>query len=160
MGQNAARPATRWPVYLVIALLVVVTLVFVIEFVTTTASEIAAQAEATPELTASLYADEVAAVLKEADAQRGSALVEQYGCVVCHRLANNKIAPPFEGIAERGATRRAPLSASAYIYESILHPLAFVVEGYNPAMPQNFRERLTDAELGDIIAYLLTPDAH
>ncbi len=81
--------------------------------------------------------------------------------MACHRLGvASKIAPTFEGIAERAASRRAPLTAAAYIYESITHPTAYVVEGFQPAMPQNFSERLTDRELGDIIAYLLTTSAH
>jgi hypothetical protein len=71
------------------------------------------------------------------------------------------MAPAFVGIAERAATRRPPLTAAAYIYESITNPSAFIAPGqYNAAMPENFRERLSDRELGDIIAFLLTPDAH
>jgi mono/diheme cytochrome c family protein len=64
------------------------------------------------------------------------------------------------GIAERAAARRPPLAAAAYIYESITHPTAYIVEGFSGAMPQNYPERLSERELGDIIAYLLTPDAH
>jgi hypothetical protein len=63
------------------------------------------------------------------------------------------------GIAARAATRRPPLSAAEYVYESITTPTAYVVEGFQPAMPPNYPERLTDQELGDIIAYLLSGDA-
>jgi hypothetical protein len=48
---------------------------------------------------------------------------------------------------------------SIYIHESMVYPTAYVVAGYNPVMPQDFRERLSDRELGDIIAYLLSSDA-
>ena len=100
-------------------------------------------------------------LLQDADPANGASLIEQYECVACHRLAvANNSAPPFVDVAERAATRRPPLTAAAYIYESIVHPAAFVVAGYNTVMPQNFRDRLSDRELGDIIAYLLTPDAH
>ena len=98
--------------------------------------------------------------MQDADPTNGASLIEQYECVACHRIAVNNIAPKFVDIAERAATRRPPLTAAAYIYESIVHPAAFVVDGYNTVMPQNFRDRLSDRELGDIIAYLLTPDAH
>lgn len=150
----------RWPIYLVLGLFLVVTTVFVIEFVVSTETEMASKAEATVELTGDLYADEVFALLENADPAQGAQLVEQYSCVACHRLgAENNIAPAFVGIAERAALRRPPLNASAYIYESIVNPTAYTVESYNPAMPQNYGERLSDRELGDIIAYLLTPDA-
>lgn len=150
----------RWPIYLVLGLFLVVTAVFVIEFVVSTETEMASKAEATVELTSDLYVDEVSALLENADPAQGAQLVEQYSCVACHRLgAENNIAPAFVGIAERAALRRPPLTASAYIYESIVNPTAYTVESYNPAMPQNYGERLSDRELGDIIAYLLTPDA-
>jgi cytochrome c551/c552 len=105
--------------------------------------------------------DKVTALLQNTNPENGASLIEQYGCVACHRLGvASKVAPSFEGIAERAAARHPPLSAAAYIYESIINPTAYVVDGFQPAMPQNFSERLTDRELGDIIAYLLTPTAH
>jgi cytochrome c551/c552 len=111
-------------------------------------------------LTSETYMDRVNQLLGNADPQRGDVLIDQYQCGSCHRIAApNNIAPGYEDIAVRAATRRPPLIAPAYIYESIIHPAAFVVEGYVAAMPQNYAERLSDQELGDIIAYLLTPDA-
>jgi cytochrome c551/c552 len=145
----------------VIGFFVVITLVFVIAFVTTSESEMAPTPGAPAELTADTYMDKVTTLLQNANPENGALLIEQYGCVACHRLGvASKIAPSFEGIADRAASRRFPLSASAYIYESITHPTAYVVEDFQPAMPQNFSERLSDHELGDIIAYLLTPAAH
>jgi hypothetical protein len=58
-------------------------------------------------------------------------------------------------LGERAATRREPLTAAAYIYESILYPAAHVVADYPNVMPQNFPQRLSNKELGDLIAYLL-----
>jgi cytochrome c len=152
--------AIRWPVMVVIGFFVVITLVFVLEFATAE-TERAVTPEATAELSADTYADKVTVLLQDASPENGASLIEQYGCVACHRLGvASKVAPSFEGIAERAASRRPPLTPPAYIYESITHPTAYVVEGFQPAMPQNFAERLTDRELGDIIAYLLTPTAH
>jgi cytochrome c len=146
---------------LVIALFAVVTLLFLYELISSSPTQ-NAQPEVTPELNGSTYMEKVSALLNGADPARGASLVEQYGCVACHRQgAANKMAPAFVGIAERAATRRPPLTAAAYIYESITNPAAFIAPGqYNAAMPENFRERLSDRELGDIIAFLLTPDAH
>lgn len=156
---NSERQAARWPVLVALALLVLITLIFIIEFVLTTESELAAPTPVA--LAADTYREAVSALLADADAASGAQLVEKYNCIACHRLgAENKIAPPFAGVAERAATRRPPLTASAYIYESVTQPMAFVVDGFTPAMPQNYPDLLAEQELGDIIAYLLMPDAH
>lgn len=161
MNGSSSTRAPRWPVYVVIGLFVLITLIFLVAFVTTTESEMAATPEATAELAADTYMDKVNALLADADPDNGALLIDQYGCVACHRLGvASKIAPAFEGVAERAATRRPPLSAAAYIYESITNPTAYMVEDFQPAMPQDFAARLSDRELGDIIAYLLTPAAH
>jgi cytochrome c len=145
----------------VIGLFVLITLIFVVALVAATESEGTATPEATAELGADTDMDKVTALLQNANPGNGVSLIEEYGCVACHRLGvASKVAPSFEGIAERAASRRPPLSAGAYIYESIINPTSYVVDGFQPAMPQNFSGRLTDRELGDIIAYLLTPTAH
>ena len=158
---SSASKTARWPVYLVIGLFIIVTIIFLVAFTLTTETELAISPTAVSQLTADTYMDKVLTMLEGANATRGAALVEQFGCTACHREgAVNKIAPSFEGIAARAASRRPPLTAAAYIYESITNPMAYVVEGYNPAMPQNFAQQLSDRQLGDIIAYLLTPTAH
>jgi mono/diheme cytochrome c family protein len=149
----------KWPVVLVVLLLVLVTGLFLFEFVVITETELATP-EATPELSAQSYQQQVNALLANASADEGAKLVESFQCVVCHRAAADRIAPSFQGVNERAGLRRPPLSASAYIYESITNPTAYVVEGFAPAMPQDYPHRLTDEQLGDIIAYLLTPGAH
>ncbi|MBI1278478.1 MAG: c-type cytochrome [Anaerolineaceae bacterium] len=161
MTAPSSASTARWPVYLVIGLFVLVTIIFLGALALTTESELVIPPTVVAALTADTYMDKVSVLLQNADASRGALLVEQHGCTACHREgAVNKIAPSYDGIAERAATRRPPLTAAAYIYESITNPLAFVVEGYNPSMPQNFSQQLSDQELGDIIAYLLTPTAH
>jgi hypothetical protein len=49
------------------------------------------------------------------------------------------------------------MPADAYIYESIVFPGAFVVQGYNDVMPHDFGARMTEQELADVLAYLLLP---
>ena len=157
---SSSSKAARWPVYLVIGLFILVTVIFIIALALTTENELVVAPTAVSQLTADTYMDKVIPLLQRADASRGATLVEQFGCVACHREGVvNKIAPAFEGIAVRAAARRPPLTAAAYIYESITNPTAYVVVGYNPAMPQNFSQQLSDRQLGDIIAYLLTPSA-
>jgi cytochrome c len=142
-----------WPVYLVLALLIVFLLVVIVELVAFQPPANTAPAT----LTANTYMEEVTPLLANANPANAPALFEKYQCAVCHVAgAGNGLAPSLDGIAQRASTRRPPLTAAAYLYESIIHPTAYVVEGYGEIMPQNFRERLTDQELGDLIAYLLT----
>ena len=130
--------SSRLPLYFVVGILVVFTLVFAVAFVLL--SETSEGSVVTTPM-ADSYMDIVTPLLADADAARGAALVEHYACVGCHRAgaeATAHIAPPFAGLAERAAERRPPLTAEAYIYESILYPAAYHVEDYTPVMPQNY----------------------
>ena len=101
----------------------------------------------------------VATALVDASVSEGEALVAEYGCVVCHVKSEGRVAPPFAGIADRAASRRSGVSAASYLYQSIIAPGAFLADDFANAMPANYRDRLTDAEIGSIIAYLLTLSA-
>ena len=65
------------------------------------------------------------------------------------------MAPRFDGIADCAGNRRANLPAAQYLFESIVHPGAYLVESYANAMPGNYADRLSNEEIGHIIAYLL-----
>src|SRR5262245_56646957 len=57
-------------------------------------------------------------------------------CEICHRIGQKGTrAPDLAGIGSRAATRKPGMSGKAYIIESLLHPNAYVVEGYPPIMP-------------------------
>ena len=160
MASSLTRNSSRLPLYIITGLLTLVTVAFLLAFLVTTETEIGAKAQPTLELKTDTYLGIVEKILAQANPVLGAQLVEQNGCTACHREgAVNKVAPAFAGLAERAPARRPPLTAAAYIYESITNPSAFIVEGYNPAMPQNFLQSLTNRQLGDIIAYLLTADA-
>lgn len=152
------KTSTRGIVLVTVVILVIFSGLFLLEFIR--ASQAAPVVEET--LTADSYMTEVAALLKDADAARGADLVNtKYECHSCHVTGAGQIAPAFTGLGETAATRRPPLTAPAYIYESIINPMAFLVEKepgetYPPAMPINYHDRLTQQELGDVIAYLLT----
>ncbi|MCY4105453.1 MAG: hypothetical protein OXG02_01925 [Chloroflexi bacterium] len=92
----------------------------------------------------------VAELLPLANLSLAPQLLVDKACLACHNLAN--IAPPLELATALAASRRPPLSAATYLYESIVYPNAFVVEGYNPTMPLT---ELTDEELASLIAHLL-----
>ena len=157
MEGRSKRPARAWPVYIALLVLAIVFIVFMIEFISASGRT----ENTSPEnLTSDTYMETVTRLLEGANPSNGDKLIDQYECGTCHRKAAERIAPSFVGIAGRAATRRPPLTAAAYLYESIITPDAYVVEGYAGAMLKSYPERLTDRELGDIIAYLLTPDAH
>ena len=150
----------RLPVFIVIGLFVVFAIAFVIILALTTESEMTADPIDSNELTANTYTTEVSALLEGADAANGAVLVVKYGCIACHRGETvARIAPPFVGVADRAGTRRPPLTAATYIYESIVNPTAYIVPEFNPVMPLDYAKQLSQRELGDVIAYLLTPDA-
>jgi sulfur-oxidizing protein SoxX len=103
------------------------------------------------------------------DAARGEKLYSQAtigtksaeGCTSCHNYdeaegpAEN--APYTAGTATRAATRVAGMSAEEYIHESILTPNAYVVEGFQEGdMYQTFSEELSEQQIADLVAYLLT----
>ena len=149
---GSARQGPRLAVALTIALLIIITIVFAVAFVATSAPE----SSSSPAIDARSYATEVAAALAGASASEGEALIEAFQCGACHILGEGRVAPSFTGIAARAATRRPPLSAAQYLYEAIVSPGAHLVEDYANAMPANFADRLTQAEIGQIIAYLLS----
>jgi len=84
-------------------------------------------------------------------------LLETKECLSCHALtADADLAPSFKGIFGR----RQKLSDGsvvteddAYLRESIVHPSAKIVQGYDDLMPE---PTLTDEEVEEIIRYLKT----
>ncbi len=157
MTMKTPRKTSPLPAVIAMGVLIVLAIVFVSELGTVSGGgDDALPAEST--LTADTYASEVAALLETGDAAVGEALVTRYGCVSCHAGAGaeNKLAPAFEGVGMRAETRRPPLTAAAYIYESIVHPTAFELEGFSGSMPVIYDSLIPDEDLGSIIAYLLT----
>ena len=142
------RPAVRFA----IALLVLVAIVFAAAF----AAASLPRSASGPAITAQSYATQVAAALDGASAAEGKLLIEAFQCSICHIAGAGRVAPSFADIAVHAGTRRPPLSAAQYLYESIVSPGAFLVDEYANAMPANFADRLTQAEIGHIIEYLLS----
>jgi mono/diheme cytochrome c family protein len=57
-------------------------------------------------------------------------------CEICHRIGQKGTrAPDLAGVGSRAAKTKPGMSAKAYIIESLLHPTAYIVEGYPPIMP-------------------------
>jgi mono/diheme cytochrome c family protein len=83
----------------------------------------------------------------------------QAGCITCHSLDAGVVivGPSMAGIASRAGSTVAGQSADDYLHDSILHPDAYLVEGF-PAgtMPQVWGDELTDEQVDQLVAYLLT----
>lgn len=74
------------------------------------------------------------------------------GCTACHGLGTR--APDLIGVVgTRCATRREGLGCKEYLYESLTEPGAFVVEGFQPIMP-DLRRTLSEAQIWSLVAYL------
>jgi mono/diheme cytochrome c family protein len=99
------------------------------------------------------------AALPPGDASRGQTLFTSQPCASCHSLTPDQVlvGPSLAGVATRAQTRVPGYSAGEYIYESVVHPGAYVNEGFQDGlMPQNFGETLTPQQLADLVAYLHT----
>ena len=106
------------------------------------------------------------------DAQQGQELYNMTtiadsgapGCATCHSVAPtddalqpSPVGPSHYGLANRAGDYVEGMSAEAYIRESIVEPDAHVVEGFQPGiMYQNYDEDLSDDQINDLVAYLLT----
>jgi mono/diheme cytochrome c family protein len=82
------------------------------------------------------------------------------GCNACHAisgLSSGAVGPALDGLAARAGETVADLDAEEYIRQSIIDPSAHVVEGFaDGLMPQTFGETLTQEQLDDLVAFLLT----
>ena len=79
------------------------------------------------------------------------------GCSLCHSLDGSADAgPSFQGISERAGERVPDLSAVEYLRQSIVDPSAYVVEGFDDIMPKGYRILLSEEDIDDLVALLLT----
>jgi cytochrome c2 len=100
--------------------------------------------------------------LPEGNVEQGAILFTQSikgapACSTCHMLTSEQlVGPGLVDYSERAATEVDGLSAEEYSYNSILHPANHIVSGYSNLMYAQYASKLTNQELADIIAYLLT----
>ena len=104
------------------------------------------------------------AVIAGADPERGkeiffaSKIGEGTGCRLCHSIKPDEVivGPSLAGIATRAATRVPGMSAEEYIRQSITHPDAYIVPGFDNKMPSYISEGLSQQDLDDLVAFLMT----
>ncbi|MFN8632594.1 MAG: cytochrome c [Chloroflexota bacterium] len=80
------------------------------------------------------------------------------GCVGCHNAGTGGGAtgPNLAHIGTDGGNIKPGMDAAAYIEESIRSPQAYIVAGYPPVMPPNFSQILSDQEIKQLVAFLLS----
>jgi mono/diheme cytochrome c family protein len=99
-----------------------------------------------------------------ADAAKGKQLFNTFqpvagiACSTCHRVDSEErlVGPGLLNVGIRAATRVKGQSAVTYLRDSIVNPSVYVVEGYAGIMPKTWGKVFTEAEIDDIISYLLT----
>ena len=80
----------------------------------------------------------------------------QLGCESCHQGGSGARGPQLAGIYDqkrRLSNGREVVADIDYIRESILHPQAKIVDGYDPIMPV-FDGQINEQSLGQIVAYI------
>ncbi|MEN8375182.1 MAG: c-type cytochrome [Gemmatimonadota bacterium] len=80
------------------------------------------------------------------------------GCVACHGLGTRapNLLTDHAGtglIGARCAARETGKDCKTYLHEALVQPLAYVVEGFGPIMPDMSRT-LSDAQIWALVAYL------
>lgn len=100
----------------------------------------------------------------DSDPENGAALFVQFhgaagaSCSACHRVDSDErlIGPGLLNIANRAGARVADQSAVEYIYTSIVEPSAYIVPEYPDIMPKSWAQALTEEQIYDVIAYLMS----
>lgn len=119
-------------------------------------------------------ADAIAAALAAGDPVRGQTLFvaqhalpdgSAWACSSCHSVTPDElrlIGPGLWNVAVRSQTYDVDQTAPEYILASILHPQEFIAPvgegqpGWALNMPMGWEEPLSEQDLSDIVAYVLT----
>lgn len=80
-------------------------------------------------------------------------------CGTCHRIDAEEtfVGPSLKTIANRAAYKRPGMDAITYLYNVILNPDETINPLTKPGvMPRTFKAKLSEEQIADVIAYLLT----
>lgn len=112
------------------------------------------------------YSVKIVSELPAGDRENGQGLYELvYGCAACHgdlETEGSNAVGSWGGIFKDLDNRIEGYTAADYVYESILSPSAHIspdcpiglCAGPPSAMPDNYGQRISNAEMADIMAYL------
>ena len=98
----------------------------------------------------------------DGDARAPQELYVSMGCQGCHSLddPDTILAGPYQGdLHETAGTRVEGLTAEEYVYQSIVAPNEYIVDGYVAGvMPQTFSEQMSEAEIRGLVDWMLDPN--
>lgn len=78
-------------------------------------------------------------------------------CASCHTLdEQDLVGPGLAGIATHAETRIEGMTAEDYLHNSITHPGDYLVDGFENTMNSNYSVTLSESDINDLVAYLLT----
>jgi mono/diheme cytochrome c family protein len=78
-------------------------------------------------------------------------------CASCHG-ASDGVGPGLASMRDAASTRVEGLSAEEYVYQSIIDPGAFVVDGFSNSMPADFVTTLTTEEINSLVKFVVEFD--
>lgn len=88
----------------------------------------------------------------------GAQVAVSFACTACHSSDGSAgVGPTWQGLfgserpLEDGST---VIADGAYILESIIDPTAKIAQGFPPAMPPDFGDRLSEDEINALITYI------
>lgn len=91
-------------------------------------------------------------------ADEGKKLFESLACQTCHQPGSQGRGPQLEGVfgqPVRLAGGQTVTADAEYIRESIVHPTARIVEGYQPIMP-TYQGLISEEGISQLVAYIQT----
>lgn len=101
--------------------------------------------------------------LPAGDADRGARLFQEAidgapACITCHTVdtSPSQVGPVLSGYGAIAGDRVEGQSAEAYTRISIERPAAHIVPGFSNTMFAQYSRYLSDQQLADLIAYLLS----
>lgn len=91
-------------------------------------------------------------------AARGEALAAQVGCLACHTIDGALgIGPTWRGLAGSNRPLDSGETVAAddeYLRQAIVDPEASIVFGFEPVMPTEYSDRLSNEEINDLVEYI------
>ena len=98
-------------------------------------------------------------VMADTDAAaRGATIAAQVGCLACHTIDGTPgTGPTWRGLAGSSRpleTGETVVADDEYLYQAIVDPEATVVMGFEPVMPTDYSDRLSQDEINDLVEYI------
>jgi mono/diheme cytochrome c family protein len=93
------------------------------------------------------------------DPAEGEKVFNAHGCNGCHTVGGegSTVGPDLSDVGRLAGTLKPGLRAEVFIREAIVQPDIFTRKGYRAGlMPRDYGQRLSQQELDDLVAYLLT----